>query len=62
MTNGTKALLDIARTAQAVALTKENLKLTKKKKTKVKDIIDIGVKNVVGINLIKIQADLAAQL
>lgn len=62
MTNGTKALLDVARTAQALALTKESLKLAKKKKKKVKDIVGVGMKNIVGIPLIKIQADLAAQL
>lgn len=62
MTNGTKALLDVARTAQALALTKESLKLAKEKKVKVKKIVGVGVKNIVGISLIKTQADLAALL
>lgn len=62
MTNGTKALLDVARTAQALALTKESLKLAKKKKKKVKDVVGVGMKHIIGIPLIKIQADLAARL
>ena len=62
MVTGTKALLDVARTAQAVALANENLKLTKKKKVTTKKIVGTGVKNIVGISLIKSQADLAALL
>ncbi len=62
MANGTLALLDLARTAQALALTKENLRLAKQKKTKVKDFVGVGVKNIVGIDLIRAQANLAAQL
>lgn len=63
MGSGTLALLDLARTAQALALTKENLRLANKnKKIKTKDMIGVGVKNIVGIDLIKIQAGLAAGL
>lgn len=61
--SGTKALLSVARTAQAIALANENLKVAKKKKkVKTKDLTSLGLKNVVGISLIKVQADLAGTL
>lgn len=62
MTNGTKSLLDLSRAAQALALVGENVKFTKKKKKKVKDITGLGVKNIVGISLIKVQKDIAKSL
>ena len=49
-------------TLQSIALVNENLKLTKKKKVKTKDMIEIGTKNIVGISLIKIESDLIAGL
>lgn len=49
-------------TLQSIALVSENLKLTKKKKVKTKDMIGIGTKNIVGISLIKIESDLIAGL
>jgi len=56
---------DIAKlipTLQASALAGENLKVVKKKKIKTKDMIGMGTKNIVGISLIKINADLIGDL
>ncbi len=46
-------LLNLAQAAQALALTTEGVRVAKKKKKKVKDIVGLGVKNIVGISLIK---------
>lgn len=47
---------------QSTQLVGENLKLVKKKKTSTKDIVGLGIKNIVGTNLIKINADLIGSL
>lgn len=47
-----KSLLNLAQTAQALALTGENIKFAKKKKKSVKGFVGLGVKNIVGIKLI----------
>lgn len=64
--SSTKTLLQVARDAQAMALVGENVKFLKgkKKKTskKVKDFAGLGVKNIVGIELLRAQAGLAAGL
>ena len=52
MTNGTISLLKLAQTGQALALTTENIRVAKKKKKTTKDIIGLGIKNIVGIKLI----------
>lgn len=57
-----KALLNLAQTGQALALTGESLKLVKKKNKKVKDIVGLGVKTIVGIELIKAQGRLISGL
>ncbi len=56
----TSDLLGLARTAQAAALLGENVKLAKKKDKSVKDFLKVGTENIIGTNLIKIQADIAA--
>ena len=45
-------------TMQSIALVSENLKYTKKKKSDTMDITKMGVKNIVGVNLIKATADI----
>ncbi len=62
MTNGVTALLDVSRAVQALRLTGESLKVAKKKKVKTKDIVGLGLKNIVGISLIKAQKDIAKTL
>lgn len=55
-------LLKLSRDVQATALVGENLKKAKKKKLKTKDIVKLGTKNMVGINLLKVQAQLSSGL
>ena len=43
-------------TMQSIALVEHNLKTVKKKEKKSKDLIDLGVTNIVGVNLIKATA------
>jgi len=59
-----KAIAQLIPTIQAAHLVGENLKEVKKKKTKTKteDILKLGVKNIVGVSLIKINADLIGKL
>lgn len=62
-----KSLIDAGLAAQSAALLGENYKVAKhslnsKKKTTTKKIINLGVKNIVGINLLKVQAELAGGL
>ena len=52
-----KALLGLVPTIQAAALLKKNAKALKKKK---KNLLNLGVENVVGTTLIKEQADFIA--
>ncbi len=49
----TVPLLNLTQAAQALALTTEGIKVAKKKKKKVKDIVGLGVKNIVGVGLIR---------
>ena len=55
-----KAIAGIIPTMQSVALVSHNLKTVKKKKTSAKDMVGLGVTNVVGVSMIKINADLIA--
>lgn len=57
-----KEIMKIIPTIQSASLVKHNLKALDKKKTKTKDIVDLGVKNVVGTSMIKINADLISTL
>ena len=54
----TKDILRLGVDIQALALTGENLKVVKKKQIKVEDIVSTGIKNIVGINLLKTQSDI----
>jgi len=54
----TKDILRLGVDIQALALTGENLKIVKKKQIKVEDIVSTGIKNIVGINLLKTQSDI----
>ena len=62
MVNGTKAILDVALAVQALSLTGASLQVAKKKKVKTKDIVGLGLTNIVGISLLKTQAGIAAGL
>lgn len=63
----TGKLLTLARDFQSLALVGENIKVAKKglksKKTlKTKKIVGTGIKNIIGIDLIKAQAQLSSGL
>ena len=49
-------------TVQSLALIEENIKTVKQKKVKTKDIVKLGMHNIVGTSLIKINADMIAGL
>ena len=57
-----KNILNIIPTVQSAQLAGENLKVLDKKKTKTKDMLNLGVKNVVGIELIKAESGLISTL
>lgn len=57
-----KALLGIVPAIQSASLLNENVKVLKKKKQSVKDITGLGVKNIVGTSLIKVNANLIGGL
>jgi len=47
---------------QSLALVSHNLKVVKKKKKTTKDMVELGVGNIVGTSMIKINADLISTL
>lgn len=55
-----KEIANLIPTIQAVSLVKHNLKATKKQSTK--DVLDLGMKNIVGTSMIKVNADLIGTL
>ncbi len=57
-----KAIASLIPTIQAAALVGENVKVAKKKKVDSKDLIGLGVKNIVGIEIIKLESSLIAGL
>ena len=57
-----KAIANMIPTMQSLALISHNLKVVKKKKKTTKDMIDLGVTNIVGTSMIKINADLIGTL
>lgn len=57
-----KPILGIGLAGQSMALANQNLKLVKKKKIKPKDLIKAGTTNIVGVNLIKAQAEIIGGL
>jgi len=56
-----KTIASLIPTIQAATLVNENIKATKKK-SGTKDIIRLGLKNIVGINVIKLESGLIAGL
>ena len=57
-----QSIMRIVPLVQATALAGENIKLIKKKKIETKDIVDTGMKNIVGIEFIRLQSQLTAGL
>ena len=62
MVNSVKAILNVSQAAQALALTKENLKLVKSKKKNSKGLVGTALKNIIGIELIKSQGKIIGSL
>lgn len=57
-----KSLIDLGIGMQSLGLAGENIKLSKKKNIKTHDIVKAATKNIIGINLIRVQAGLASGL
>lgn len=57
-----KTIAGLIPTIQATQLVGHNLKVVKKKDKSIKDIIGLGVKNIVGISLIQREAQLIGEL
>ena len=57
-----KEIAKLIPTIQAASLVSENLKASKKKKQGLKSMVGLGTKNVVGVSLIKVNADLIGDL
>ena len=57
-----KVIAGMIPTMQSLALVSHNLKVVKKKKQTTKDMVELGVGNIVGVSMIKINADLIAGL
>jgi hypothetical protein len=57
-----KAIANLIPIIQSASLVSHNLKVVNKKKNKTKDMIDLGVTNIVGTSMIKINADLIGGL
>lgn len=58
----TKQIMNLIPTIQATALLGENVKAVKKKKVKTKEIVGLGLKNIVGIELIKLESGLISTI
>lgn len=58
----TKSIIGLVPIMQATALAGENFRLVKKKKIKTKDIVGLGMKNIVGVEFIKLQSQLTSGL
>jgi len=57
-----KNIMNLIPTIQSASLVGHNIKKLEKKEIKTKDIIDLGVTNIVGTSLIKAEADLIGGL
>ncbi len=55
-------IMNLIPTIQAVALVNENVKTVKKKKIKSKSLVKLGIKNIVGIEFIKLESSLIARI
>ena len=59
---GVKEIASLIPAMQSLALVSENVKQAQKKKQTTKDMLKLGTKNIVGVSLIKINADLIGGL
>jgi len=57
-----KVIAGMIPTMQSLALVSHNLKVVKKKKKSTEDMIELGVGNIVGMEMIKINAGLIGSL
>jgi len=57
-----KSIMGVIPSIQTTSLVSENLKALDKKKVNTKDILGLGIKNIVGTSLIKTEADLISTL
>lgn len=57
-----KDIMNIVPMVQSASLVNENAKFLNKKKVKTKDIVKLGMKNIVGVNLIKAESDIIGTL
>ena len=55
-----KNIAGLIPTMQSIALVSENVRVAKKKKVSTKDMVGLGMTNIVGTSMIKINADLIA--
>ena len=55
-----KSIAGLIPTIQAAGLVGHNLKAVKKKKKTSKDMLELGATNIVGVSMIKINADIIA--
>lgn len=62
MTDGTTSLLKLSQTGLALGLVGENVRIVKKKKKTTKDIVGLGVKNIVGTSLISEQGKIISTI
>lgn len=57
-----KNIANIIPTIQSAHLVSHNIKASKKKKKTSKDMLELGMTNIIGTNMIKINADTIASL
>ncbi len=57
-----RAIMDLVPMAHSVAILSENVMVSKKTDIKSKDLIGLGLKNVVGIEFVKLESGLIAGL
>ncbi len=57
-----KTISSLIPTLTAVALASENIKVAKKKKKTTKDMVGLGMKNILGIGIIKLESNLISSL
>ncbi|KKN08057.1 hypothetical protein LCGC14_1060560 [marine sediment metagenome] len=62
MVTQVRSLINLAQAAQALALTTEGIRVSKKKKKTTKDILGLGVKSIVGVSLIRATGQAAGNL
>jgi len=57
-----RQIMNLVPIAHSIAILSENVKVAKKKKVKSKDLIGLGLKNVVGIEFVKLESGLIAAI